>query len=238
MATMKIIGLTGGIASGKSTVTSTLEQEGQAVIDADKIAREVVLPGRPAYRQLVAHFGEGILEECGEDNVGRGRAIDRAKLSAIVFSDEKERKVLNGLTHGAVGKEMLKQMAIFFLLGYSSVILDVPLLYESKMDRYCSSVVVINVSPDNQIERLRSRNPELGDEAQRRIDAQMPLPEKCKRATHVIDNNGSIEETRVQVLHLLSSGAIPRTTVLSRALRIGAALALVTSLAYAATRFL
>mmetsp|Transcript_2563 Transcript_2563/g.9128 ORF Transcript_2563/g.9128 Transcript_2563/m.9128 type:complete len:235 (+) Transcript_2563:46-750(+) len=221
---MKIIGLTGGIASGKSTVTRVLQEEGITVIDADAIVKEIMLPGEPTYRKLVGHFGEGVLEEGGEETA-KGRPIDKVKLSAIVFSDEKERKILNSISHEAVGKEMLRRVALAFLSASSAVVLDVPLLYEAKMDRYCTTVVVVNVNAELQRERLRTRNPELGEEGERRIAAQMPLEEKVKRAKYVIDNNGTLAETKAQVRRLVSDGVIPRSTPVTRALRYGVAIA-------------
>ncbi|XP_016327489.1 dephospho-CoA kinase domain-containing protein-like [Sinocyclocheilus anshuiensis] len=120
---MFLVGLTGGIASGKSTASSQLKELGCPVIDADVVARKVVEPQSPAYRLIVQHFGQEILLDNGE--------IDRQKLGQIIFSSPKKRRLLNSITHPEIHKEMFKQILLYFIKGYRYVVLDVPLLFET-----------------------------------------------------------------------------------------------------------
>lgn len=193
---MKIFGLTGGIATGKSTVRRIFDDLGVVTVDADEIAKQIVEPQQPAYNEIVKTFGREVLQDI------RGNPhppLDRAKLGAIVFSDAEKRKKINKITHGRVIKEMFKQVVIHFLKGTPVILLDVPLLIESKLQRWCSQVIVVYVPSDLQLSRLLSRNPELGDEAKQRIASQMDIEEKKKIATILIDNTGSLEQTQLQV---------------------------------------
>ncbi|AKM20033.1 dephospho-CoA kinase [Geobacillus sp. FSL K6-0789] len=189
------IGLTGGIASGKSTVSAMMRELGLPVIDADEAARAVVRPGEEAYRQIVAAFGPGILRADGE--------IDRAKLGAIVFNDEQQRKVLNAIVHPAVRKKMLAEKEAHIRSGAKTVVLDIPLLFESGLTHWVDKVLVVYVDDDVQLRRLMARNGFTEEEALARIRSQWPMAEKVKRADAVIDNNGTIEETRRQLLAIL-----------------------------------
>ncbi|MED4299407.1 dephospho-CoA kinase [Geobacillus stearothermophilus] len=189
------IGLTGGIASGKSTVSAMMRELGLPVIDADEAARAVVRPGEEAYRQIVAAFGPGILRADGE--------IDRAKLGAIVFNDEQQRKVLNAIVHPAVRKKMLAEKEAHIRSGAKTVVLDIPLLFESGLTHWVDKVLVVYVDDDVQLRRLMARNGFTEEEALARIRSQWPMAEKVKRADAVIDNNGTIEETRQQLLAIL-----------------------------------
>ncbi|WJQ09909.1 dephospho-CoA kinase [Geobacillus stearothermophilus] len=189
------IGLTGGIASGKSTVSAMMRELGLPVIDADEAARAVVRPGEEAYRQIVAAFGPGILRADGE--------IDRAKLGAIVFNDEQQRKVLNAIVHPAVRKKMLAEKEAHIRSGAKTVVLDIPLLFESGLTHWVDKVLVVYVDDDVQLRRLMARNGFTEEEALARIRSQWPMAEKVKRADAVIDNNGTIEETRRQLLDIL-----------------------------------
>ncbi|MED5078370.1 dephospho-CoA kinase [Geobacillus stearothermophilus] len=189
------IGLTGGIASGKSTVSAMMRELGLPVIDADEAARAVVRPGEEAYRQIVAAFGPGILRADGE--------IDRAKLGAIVFNDEQQRKVLNAIVHPAVRKKMLAEKEAHIRSGAKTVVLDIPLLFESGLTHWVDKVLVVYVDDDIQLRRLMARNGFTEEEALARIRSQWPMAEKVKRADAVIDNNGTIEETRRQLLAIL-----------------------------------
>ncbi|MED3843772.1 dephospho-CoA kinase [Geobacillus stearothermophilus] len=189
------IGLTGGIASGKSTVSAMMRELGLPVIDADEAARAVVRPGEESYRQIVAAFGPGILRADGE--------IDRAKLGAIVFNDEQQRKVLNAIVHPAVRKKMLAEKEAHIRSGAKTVVLDIPLLFESGLTHWVDKVLVVYVDDDVQLRRLMARNGFTEEEALARIRSQWPMAEKVKRADAVIDNNGTIEETRRQLLAIL-----------------------------------
>ncbi len=185
---MKIIGLTGGIASGKSTVSETLAQLGAIIIDGDKIGHQAMEPGQPAYDGVVKHFGPGILNE--------DRTIDRTKLGAIVFFDPEQMKALNRITWPWIFQSVRDQMDMKRLSHPNAVlVLDIPLLFEGGWDKLCDVVWVIWVDRETQITRLMTRNSLTREEAIKRIDSQMSLDEKAQRADVVIDNTGSIEET-------------------------------------------
>ncbi|HZG60789.1 MAG TPA: dephospho-CoA kinase [Anoxybacillus sp.] len=190
-----IIGLTGGIASGKSTVARMLLELGIPVIDADQIAREVVEIGEEAYLQIVEKFGEEILQD--------DKTIDRAKLGAIVFNDEEKRKLLNSIVHPAVRKKMLEQKERYVKKGEKTIVLDIPLLFESNLTHLVDKIVVVYVDEHTQLERLMARNGFSKEEAKARIKAQMPLKEKVAKADAVINNNGTIEQTKKQLLNIL-----------------------------------
>ncbi|MEB3750198.1 dephospho-CoA kinase [Geobacillus sp. FSL W8-0032] len=197
------IGLTGGIASGKSTVSAMMRQLGLPVIDADEAARAVVRPEEDAYRQIVAAFGPGILQKNGD--------IDRAKLGAIVFSDEAERTKLNAIVHPAVRRRMLAEKEELVRAGAKTIVLDIPLLFESGLTDWVDKVLVVFVDEETQLRRLMARNGFTKEEALARIRAQWPLAEKVKRADAVLDNNGTIEETRRQLLAVLETwGALEK----------------------------
>ncbi len=166
------IGLTGGIASGKSTVSAMMRELGLPVIDADEAARAVVRPGEDAYRQIVAAFGPGILQTNGE--------IDRAKLGAIVFNNEEERKKLNAIVHPAVRQKMLAEKEALVRSGAKTVVLDIPLLFESGLTSWVDKVLVVYVDDDIQLRRLMERNGFTEEEARARIRAQWPLAEKTE----------------------------------------------------------
>jgi dephospho-CoA kinase len=190
-----IIGLTGGIASGKSTVARMLLELGIPVIDADQIAREVVEIGEDAYLQIVEKFGEEILQA--------DKTIDRAKLGAIVFNDEEKRKLLNSIVHPAVRQKMLEQKEQYVKKGEKNIVLDIPLLFESNLTYLVDKILVVYVDDHIQLERLMERNCFSKEEAEARIKAQLPLKEKAAKADAVIDNNGTIEQTKEQLLNIL-----------------------------------
>ncbi|MDQ0245868.1 dephospho-CoA kinase [Bacillus fengqiuensis] len=191
-----IIGLTGGIASGKSTVSNMLKELAIPVIDADVIAKEAVQKDRPAYREIVRTFGTDILAE--------DLQLDRLKLGAIVFQDEKKRQLLNQIVHPAVRNEMLAQKEFFLQEGYETVVLDIPLLFESKLTALVDKVLLVFVDDSIQLERLMARNNFTKEEAEARIGSQMPLQEKVSLADEVINNNGTMEETKEQLLYVLA----------------------------------
>ena len=182
---MFLVGLTGGIGSGKSTVAARFVEHGAELLDADQIAREVVQPGKPAYRKIVDHFGTDILDDEG--------FIDRPKLGALVFGDDKKRAVLNELTHPKVADEIADRLELLQAFD-GVVILDVPLLVEASSARSYEAVVVVATKPDTQLRRLVELRGMSNQDAQARIDAQAPLEEKLAVATHVIWNEGTIAE--------------------------------------------
>jgi dephospho-CoA kinase len=189
---MKIVGLTGGIASGKSTVSRLLAAAGARIIDADVLARQVVEPGQPAFAAVLDHFGSGILKSDG--------TIDRDRLAAEVFADPAQKAALEGIIHPAVAKAMAARLAeIEATAPRSIVVLDVPLLFEAGMDAGLDLVVVVDAPEVVQLERLMKRSGLSRDEALARVRAQMPMAEKRRRADVVIDNSGSLESTRSRV---------------------------------------
>lgn len=190
-----IIGLTGSIASGKSTVSNMLKELGLPIVDADLVARQVVEPGTETLRKITEAFGEEILTEKGE--------LDRPKLGAIIFNDEEKRKVLNSIIHPAIRKEMLRQRDEHITKGEKAVIMDIPLLFESKLQHYVEKIIVVTVTEDVQLKRLMERNQFSEEEALSRIRSQLPLSVKEQGADAVINNNGSLEETKKQLLDIL-----------------------------------
>lgn len=190
-----IIGLTGSIASGKSTVADMFKQLNIPVIDADQISRQVVKPGEAAYQQIVEEFGKQILLE--------DQTIDRTKLGEIIFSDDKQRKKLNNIVHPAVRQEMLKQRDDLIKQKVSCVVLDIPLLYESNLTHFVEKTMVVYVDKATQLSRLMERNGFTEEEALQRIDAQLPVKEKAALADVVIDNNGSKQDSFDQLQHIL-----------------------------------
>ncbi|GLI86374.1 dephospho-CoA kinase [Rossellomorea marisflavi] len=197
MKVANIIGLTGGIASGKSTVSAFLQDKGYTIIDADLAARMVVEVGQPAYLAIVDAFGKGILQENGQ--------IDRAGLGAIIFNDQTKRNLLNGIVHPAVRSMMLSHKDEAIENGKQTIIMDIPLLFESDLTWMVDRTIVVTVEEDVQLSRLMKRNELTEEEAASRISSQLPLREKAEKADAVIDNNGSVEDTLKQVEELLAA---------------------------------
>ena len=187
---MYLVGLTGGIGSGKSTAAARFVEHGAELIDADQIAREVVEPGKPTWHKLIAQFGREILDEDG--------FIDRPKLGAIVFGDDAKRAVLNELTHPPVINEIAERMELLQAFD-GVVIIDVPLLVESGVTRNYEAIVVVATKPDTQLRRLVELRGMTAEAAQARINAQAPLEDKLEAATHVIWNEGTLDEFYAEV---------------------------------------
>ena len=188
------IGLTGGIACGKSFVRNEFRQLGVHCIDADEVAHQVILPGEPAYREIVEHFGTGIL---GEDS-----AIDRQKLGAAVFGDERQREQLNRIVHPRIHQELDRRLArVQEKAGAKTplAMVDAALMVETGSYRKYDCVVVVSCLPEQQLERLLGRGGLTRAEAQARIDSQMPVEEKVRFADFVIDNSGDRGRTRERV---------------------------------------
>jgi dephospho-CoA kinase len=183
---MLILGLTGGIATGKTSASEYFKSQGIPVVDADRLARLVVEPGKPAYYQILQHFGHlNILET-------NSRYIDRKHLGELIFSNEKLRKQLNKCTHGYIRREALKQLINYFFQLQPIVIWDVPLLFEVGLDRYLLHTLVISCDQTTQLDRLKQRDEIIDNQqALQRINVQMDLNEKCRRARYVIDNSGT-----------------------------------------------
>lgn len=187
---MLVIGLTGGIASGKSTVSKEFQKLGFPIVDADVIAREVVEPGKKAYQQVVEAFQQEVPDLVNDD-----RSLNRAALGRAVFGKKDKLKVLNGIVHGAVKKEIVRQLLHHYIRTEPAVILDVPLLFESGLHYICGVTVTIACPKEVQLKRLLERNPELSEEdAQKRIDSQLSTAERNARADKVIENSGTLEQ--------------------------------------------
>ncbi len=190
-----IIGLTGGIASGKSTVSSMFTSLNIPVVDADKISREVVEPGEDAYEKIRHVFGEDVFKKDG--------TLNRKKLGTIIFADEEKRKQLNGIVHPAVRKEMLRQRDYYINKGEKCIILDIPLLFEGNLTQLVDKTIVVSVDEDVQLNRLMERDQSSKEEAEQRIQSQLPIREKVKLADAVIDNNGTKIDSCKQLKNIL-----------------------------------
>mgnify|MGYP001313586379 FL=1 len=195
-----VIGLTGSIGTGKSTIANRFRELNIPVVDADKIAREVVEPHTETYRKIVETFGKEILHE--------DLTLNRKALGNIVFRDENKRKQLNSIIHPAIRKEMLRQRDEWIEKGKECVVLDIPLLYESKLTHFVDKVIVVYVDEDVQLQRIIERDKSSEEEAKNRIAAQIPVAEKAKMADAVIDNNGSIEDSYKQLEEILDTWGV------------------------------
>lgn len=189
---MYIIGLTGGIASGKSTVSGILKNLGAQVIDADQLAREVVQPGSPALKEIAAVFGSSVLNDDG--------GLNREVLGKIVFNNSEARQKLNDIMHNRICELVQEAIVQLEREGYNMVVLDVPLLFEAGWDAQVNEIWVVAVPLAVQIDRLMQRNRLTREEALARISSQMDLKSKIERADVVIDNRASMEATRRQVV--------------------------------------
>ncbi|XRG77391.1 dephospho-CoA kinase [Rossellomorea sp. GAMAL-10_SWC] len=192
----KIFGLTGSIASGKSTVSNFLKELNVPIVDADVIAKKVVEIGQPAYKKIVEAFGSEVLLNSGE--------INRPILGSIIFNNKEKRLQLNEIVHPEVRREMKEQADRYIKEGEPLVILDIPLLYEGNSIELVEKVIVVTVSEENQLKRLMNRNGLSKEDALLRIASQLPVKEKAARADYVIDNNGDFEDTKRQVKDLLN----------------------------------
>lgn len=188
----KVLGLTGGIASGKSTVSNYFKEQNIPVVDADLVAREVMRAGQPVVAKVEDYFGDEVIQADGE--------IDREKLGQIVFGDADKRKQLDRIVRDEIAKKIKRESDELKAANHPLIVLDIPLLIEGNYHDEVDKIMVIYVDEATQKERLMNRNTELSEEdAQNRIDAQMPLDQKTKQADVLIDNNGTIEETLKQV---------------------------------------
>ncbi|MEC5421965.1 dephospho-CoA kinase [Virgibacillus sp. C22-A2] len=190
-----VIGLTGSIASGKSTVSLMFDEFNIPVVDADKLSREVVKPGEKAYDKIVNTFGHEILRD--------DQTLDRKKLGGIIFADEDKRKQLNSIVHPAVRERMIFRRDSFIEAGETCVVLDIPLLFESKLTHFVDKTLVVFVDEGVQLKRLMERDDYTEVEAWQRIKSQISIDEKAKKANAIIDNNGTKYESYIQLEKLL-----------------------------------
>ncbi|OPX90560.1 MAG: Dephospho-CoA kinase [Pelotomaculum sp. PtaB.Bin104] len=191
---MPVIGLTGNIGSGKSTVSGYLAELGAQVVDADQVARDIVVPGAPALADIIENFGPEVLNQDG--------TLDRKKLGAIVYSDPQALAKLNQITHLRIVeaiREVEKNFRSWTESLRSILVIDAPLLIEVGLNQGNDEVWVVRVDPEVQVSRLMDRDGLSREEALRRIAAQMPQEEKLKHARRVIDNSGTAEETKQQI---------------------------------------
>jgi len=189
-----IVGLTGGIVGGKSTVASMFRDLGAKIIDADILGHSVILPYKPARKKIVKLFGEDILRN--------DLTIDREKLGKIVFTDQALLKKLNEITHPEIIKLIKKEINMARNKTHNQekiLVIDAALIYEAKIDRLMDKIIVVYIDEDEQIKRLIKRNNLSKDEASQRVKSQIPMKEKIRMADYVIDNNDTLDKTKEQV---------------------------------------
>ena len=188
---MRVIGLTGGIASGKTTVSNLFKISGVPVIDADLVARQVVEKGTVGLSALVNRFGEAILNTDG--------TLNRTELGKRMFSEEAIRSEVNDILQPLIRQEIISRMQAYKDQGKTLIVLDVPLLFEMHYENLCDDIIVVTVSVETQIARMEKRNGYTREEALERIQSQMPLEEKVKQATIVWSNEGTLQELEQKV---------------------------------------
>lgn len=191
----KVIGITGGIASGKSTVSDYIKSKGYPVLDADTYARKVVEPGSEDLKEIVEAFGEDALNEDG--------TLNRQYVGSLIFNDKDKRDILNGITHPKI-RQMMNDDRDFYLQT-THVFQDIPLLFENGLENQMDEIIVVYVERDVQIERLMARNELSESEAISRIESQMSLEDKKARATVVFDNTETRETLYKQIDEFLST---------------------------------
>jgi dephospho-CoA kinase len=192
---VKLLGLTGGIASGKSTVAAILRRLGVAIINADELSREVVQPGQEAWKEIVDTFGPAILQE--------DKTLDRRKLRKIVFDNPEARKKLEAIIHPRVRALAERKISELAATGSSIIVYEVPLLFEAQIHLWLRPVILVACDVETQKKRLLERDRLTEAEAQQHLDAQMSLEDKRKLADYVIENNGDLEELERQVRGVL-----------------------------------
>ena len=188
---MKVIGLTGGISSGKSTVSSYLKQLNIPVIDADEVARKVVEPNSQGAIEISKVFGNDVFEENGN--------LNRQKLGELVFSNAENRQKLDELLQPLIKIMILEGIEEYRQNGENMIVLDLPLLFEKHYEEFCEEIIVVYIPKELQLERLMKRNQYTKQEALSRIDSQLSIEEKRKRATVLLDNQGTIQQLYHQV---------------------------------------
>lgn len=193
---MKWIGLTGGLASGKSTVAGLLRKKGFAVLDADQVAQDVLKKGSPGLKQVVQVFGTDLLGADGE--------LNRKKMAELVFSSKSHLQQLENIVHPLVQEKIRKLRSELEKKGDLMAFYDVPLLFEKNLFSQFDAVIVVVADEATQILRMKSRNSWGDEEIQRRLKSQLPMAEKEKRAHHVIRNHGSLDDLEDQVDQLVN----------------------------------
>lgn len=188
---MKIVGLTGGISSGKSTVSSYLKQLKIPVIDADEVARKVVEPNSQGAIEIRKAFGSDVFEEDG--------SLNRQKLGSLIFSNAENRQKLDELLQPLIKIMILDEIEEYRQKGETMIVLDLPLLFEKQYEELCEEIIVVYIPKELQLERLMRRNQYTKQEALSRIDSQLSIEEKRKRATVLLDNQGTIQQLYQQV---------------------------------------
>lgn len=188
---MYLVGLTGGIASGKSYVSSLLESHGAGTVDADQVAREVVIPGSPGLKQIVKTFGDAILQKSGE--------LDRQKLATVIFADPKKRINLERILHPLI---KIRTTELLAKQNTPVVVYSVPLLVEARVDYPFDTVVTVEAGKENQRTRLMASRGLTAAEASKRLDAQATSAERLASSQHVIDSSGTKQHTALQVAKL------------------------------------
>ena len=188
---LPVVGLTGGIASGKSTVARAFETHGVRVVDADQLAREVVEPGTPGLAAIVEAFGDSVLSEDG--------SLDRKALGARVFGDEAARKTLMGITHPRIAALGVQRMQELQDSGAPYLMYEAALIVENGAYRGMAALVVVSASGEQQLERVLGRDELSAEEAEKRIASQAPLDKKLEVADYVIDNSGTLEQMQQAV---------------------------------------
>lgn len=189
-----ILGVTGGIATGKSSVTALFAEQGVPIVSADELAREVVSPGSAGLREIVARFGDDLTLDDG--------TLDRDRLAEIVFADAGAREELNRITHPAIARLAESRLAELAGKGAEIIVYEAPLLFEAGAEERVDKVLVVTAQADEQQRRLMERDGVSAAAAKLRIDAQLPISEKVRRADYVIDNSGTPDETARQVFKL------------------------------------
>lgn len=193
-----LVGLTGGIATGKSTVSTILRALGSEIIDADLLAREVVEPGEPALEQIADEFGRDVLTASG--------ALDRKKLGAIIFANPERRRRLEAITHPAIRERFLARLDTLAARGFTGIVVfDAAVMIESGNYKNMDRLIVVVTDDATQMARLHGRDGTDEAENRRKISSQMPLAEKAKLADYVIDNSGSREATAEQVRRVFTA---------------------------------
>jgi dephospho-CoA kinase len=188
---VKLVGLTGGIATGKSTVTAMLREFGAKIINADDLARVIIQPGKEAWKEIVTAFGNDILRP--------DKSIDREKLRKIIFEDERARAKLDAITHPRIRALALMRAQELAAKGSEVVLYEAPLLFENEAHTWLSPIIVVSTDDATQRRRLKARDKLSDPEIDQHIQAQMPLAEKKRLADYVIENDGDLDDLKRQV---------------------------------------
>ena len=192
---MKVIGITGGIGTGKSTVTQILRKSGLPVICADECAKEVVEQGSPTLEKIIKLFGHEYKTSTGE--------LDRKKLGTLVFQNPEKLRQLNAIIHPVVQSLMKQKINEYKRINTAILFLDIPLLFESKLEHLCNQVVVVSTPKEIQLQRINKRDSLPTQEIENRLASQMPLSEKEKRAHYIIENSSTLDNLEKEVIVLI-----------------------------------